>query len=131
MIRPAERARRRALTCNEDAKPGVRPRCSRPSTNRLLLSPASAPAAAQDVEVGQEYEITIATEEDNQYTGPYGQVMIGEIFVMVPEAKMGERYTVTITAIRLNQYSGDRQASCTFQQIGGDREGMCLPAPGP
>ncbi len=89
----------------------------------------ASPAAAQDAEVGQEYEITIATEEDNQYTGPYGQVRIGEIFVMVPEAKMGERYTVTITAIRLNQYSGDRQASCEFTQIGGDRVGMCLPAP--
>ena len=87
------------------------------------------PAAAQDAEVGQEYEITIATEEENQYVGPYGQVRIGSIVVQVPNAKAEERYTVTITAIRLNQYSGDRQASCTFEQIGGDREGMCLPAP--
>lgn len=89
------------------------------------------PAAAQDAEVGQEYEITIATEEENQYVGPYGQVRIGSIVVQVPNAKAEERYTVTITAIRLNQYSGDRQASCTFEQIDGDREGMCLPAPGP
>ena len=89
------------------------------------------PAAAQDAEVGQEYEITIATEEDNQYTGPYGQARIGAIVVNVPNAKAEERYTVTITAIRLNQYSGDRQASCTFEQIDGDREGMCLPAPAP
>ena len=87
------------------------------------------PAAAQDAEVGQEYEITIATEEENQYTGAYGQVMIGEIFVMVPEAKVDERYTVRITAIATNQYSGNRQASCEFEQIDGDREGMCLPAP--
>ncbi len=89
------------------------------------------PAAAQNAEVGQEYEITIATEEENQYTGPYGQVMIGEIFVMVPEAKVGERYTVTVTAIATNQYSGNRQASCEFKQIDGDREGNCLPAPAP
>ncbi len=87
------------------------------------------PATAQDAEVGQEYEITIATEEDNQYTGPYGQAKIGEIVVNVPDGKAEERYNVRITAIRLNQYSGDRQASCTFAQINGDREGMCLPAP--
>ncbi len=87
------------------------------------------PAAAQDAEVGQEYEITIATEEDNQYTGPYGQARIGSIFVMVPDAKVDERYTVRITAIATNQYSGNRQAACEFEQIGGDREGNCLPAP--
>ncbi len=89
----------------------------------------ASPAAAQDAEVGQEYEITIATEEENQYTGPYGQVMIGAIFVMVPNAKVEERYTITVTAIATNQYSGNRQAACEFALIGGDREGMCLPAP--
>ncbi len=89
----------------------------------------ASPAAAQDAEVGQEYEITIATEQENQYTGPYGQVRMGTIFVMVPEAKVGERYNVRITAIATNQYSGNRQAACVFEQINGDREGMCLPAP--
>ena len=91
----------------------------------------ASPATAQDAEVGQEYEITIATEEDNQYTGPYGQVRIGSIFVMVPNAKVDERYDVRITAIATNQYSGNRQAACEFTQIGGDRVGMCLPAPAP
>jgi len=94
-----------------------------------LASPATAQDAEEDAEVGQEYEITIATEEDNQYTGPYGQVRIGSIVVQVPDAKVEERYTVRITAIRQNQYSGDRQASCEFELIDGDREGMCLPAP--
>ena len=98
-----------------------------------LALPATAqdaePGQNQDAEVGQEYEITIATEEDNQYTGPYGQVRIGSIFVMVPDAKVDERYTVRITAIAMNQYSGNRQAACEFELIGGDREGMCLPAP--
>ena len=89
----------------------------------------ASPATAQDAEVGQEYEITIATEEDNQYTGPYGQVRIGSIFVMVPNAKVDERYDVRITAIATNQYSGNRQAACDFKQIGGDKEGNCLPAP--
>ncbi len=96
-----------------------------------LALPATAQATAPDAVVGQEYEITIATEEENQYTGPYGQVRIGEIFIMVPEAKAEERYTVMITAIATNQYSGNRQAACEFKQIDGDREGNCLPAPAP
>ncbi len=95
----------------------------------LALALPSAAQDAEDAEVGQEYEITIATEEDNQYTGPYGQVRMGEIFIMVPEAKVGERYTVMVTAIATNQYSGNRQAACNFKQIGGDKEGNCLPAP--
>ena len=45
------------------------------------------PATAQDVEVGQEYEITIATEEDNQYTGPFGQARIGVVVVNVSMSK--------------------------------------------
>ena len=95
----------------------------------IAVFACALPASAQDAEVGQEYEITIATEEDNQYTGPYGQVRIGAIVVNVPDAKEGERYNITITAIATNQYSGYRQASCEFEQIGGDRSGMCLPAP--
>jgi len=87
------------------------------------------PASAQDAEVGQDYEITIATEESNQDTGPYGQVRIGSIVINVPDAKAEERYNIRITAIATNQYSGDRQASCEFELIGGDRTGMCLPAP--
>ncbi len=87
------------------------------------------PATAQDAEVGQEYEITIATEEENQYVGAYGQVIIGSIVVMVPDAKVEERYKVRITAIAQNQYSGNRQASCEFEQVDGDRKGMCNAAP--
>jgi predicted RNA-binding protein with TRAM domain len=94
-----------------------------------LALPATAQDQDQDPVVGQEYEITIATEEENQYTGPYGQVIMGSVFIMVPEAKAEERYTVRITAIATNQYSGNRQAACVFTQIDGDREGNCLPAP--
>ncbi len=89
----------------------------------------AAPATAQDAEVGQEYEITIATEEDNQYTGPYGEARIGSVVVNVPDAKVEERYNVRITAIRANQYTGNRHASCEFEQVDGDREGMCISAP--
>ena len=99
------------------------------TTTAVFALTLALPAAAQDAEVGQEYEITIASEEDNQYTGPYGQVRIGAIVVNVPDAKEGERYNITITAIATNQYSGFRQASCEFEQIGGGRSGMCLPAP--
>ena len=50
------------------------------------------PAATQDAEVAEEYEITIATEESNQYTGPYGQVRLGSVVINVPNAKVDEKY---------------------------------------
>ena len=87
------------------------------------------PAATQDAEVAEEYEITIATEESNQYTGPYGQVRLGSVVINVPNAKVDEKYTVNITAIRVNQYTDERQASCNFELLDGDRKGECLAAP--
>ena len=56
-------------------------------TTTAVLAPA-LPATAQDAEVGMEYEITIETEEDNPYTGPYGEARIGSIVVNVPDAKV-------------------------------------------
>jgi predicted RNA-binding protein with TRAM domain len=87
------------------------------------------PAMAQDAEVGKEYQITIDSEQDNQYTGPYGQAKIGSIFVLVPMAKKDQKYKVKITDIKPNQYTGNKQASCAFEQVGGDRKGNCLGAP--
>ncbi len=87
------------------------------------------PAIAQDAEVGKEYQITIESEQDNQYTGPYGEAKIGSIFVLVPNAKKAEKYKVRVTDIKPNQYTNNKQASCTFEQIGGDRKGNCLGAP--
>ena len=97
-------------------------------TTSVFLALA-VPAMAQDAEVGEEYEITIETEESNQYTGPYGQARIGSVVVNVPNAKAEERYSVRITDIRVNQYTENRQASCEFEQVDGDRKGMCLAAP--
>jgi predicted RNA-binding protein with TRAM domain len=104
------------------------------SMRRFLLTTVAVlglvlPATAQDAEVGKEYEITIQTEQNNQYTGPFGQAKIGAIAVNVPDAKVKERYRVKITDIRENQYTGEKQASCDFQQLGGNRKGMCIPAP--
>ena len=87
------------------------------------------PAIAQDAEVGKEYQITIESEQDNQYTGPYGEAKIGSILLLVPNAKKAEKYKVKITDIKPNQYTNNKQASCTFEQIGGDRKGNCLGAP--
>jgi hypothetical protein len=85
---------------------------------------------AQDAEIGKEYEITIQSEQENQYTGPYGQANIGSVLVMIPNAKKDQKYTVKITEVGTNQYTGNRQASCEFQQTaGGDRKGNCLGAP--
>lgn len=87
------------------------------------------PALAQDAQVGKEYQITIESEQDNQYTGPYGQAKIGSIFIMIPNAKKDQMFKVQITDIKENQYTNNKQASCTFEQVGGDRKGMCLGAP--
>lgn len=87
------------------------------------------PALAQDAQVGKEYQITIESEQENQYIGAYGQAKIGSVFVLVPNAKKDQKYTVKITDIKPNQYTGNKQASCTFEQIGGDRKGNCLGAP--
>lgn len=87
------------------------------------------PAMAQDAEVGKEYDITIQTEGSNEYVGAYGQAKIGSIVFLVPEAKTDEKYHVKVTAIARNQYTGDTQASCDFQQTGGNRKGMCIGAP--
>jgi len=87
------------------------------------------PAIAQDAQVGKEYDITIQSEDKNQYIGAYGQAKIGTIVLDVPNAKKDEKYHVKITAIAKNQYTGDMQASCDFQQAGGDKKtGMCIPA---
>jgi hypothetical protein len=86
------------------------------------------PAIAQDAEVGKEYDITIQTEQDNQYTGPYGQAKIGSIAFNVPNAKKAEKYHVKVTDIKKNSYTAETQASCEFKQSGGDKKGMCLPA---
>lgn len=98
-------------------------------TALLAVLPSVFPALAQDAEVGKDYTITIESEQDNQYTGPYGQAKIGSIFIMIPNAKKAETYKVKITDIKSNQYTGNKQASCTFEQVGGDRKGNCLGAP--
>ena len=87
------------------------------------------PAIAQDAQVGKEYDITIESEQTNQYTGAYGEAKIGSVAFDVPNAKKSEKYHVKVTAIAKNQYTGATQASCDFQQTGGDRKGQCIGAP--
>jgi predicted RNA-binding protein with TRAM domain len=87
------------------------------------------PAIAQDAQVGKEYDITIESEQTNQYTGAYGEAKIGSVVFDVPNAKKSEKYHVKVTAIAKNQYTGATQASCEFQQTGGDRKGQCIGAP--
>jgi hypothetical protein len=87
------------------------------------------PAIAQDAQVGKEYDISIETEQTNQYTGPFGQAKVGAVVFDVPNAKKAEKYHVKVTAIAKNQYTGDVQASCEFQQTGGNRTGECIAAP--
>jgi hypothetical protein len=95
----------------------------------VVLVGLALPAIAQDAQVGKEYDITIESEQNNQYTGPYGEAKVGAVVVDVPNAKKSEKYHVKVTAVGKNQYTGATQASCTFQQTGGDRKGECLGAP--
>ena len=94
----------------------------------LIALVIGLPAMAQDAQTGMQYQITIASEGDNQFIGAYGQANIGKVVVLIPNAKKDEKYTVTITDIKPNQYTGDTQASCNFEQIGGDRKGKCIDA---
>lgn len=87
------------------------------------------PAVAQDAQVGKEYDIVIASEMDNQYTGAFGQAKIGSVVFDIPNAKKDQKYHVHVTDIKKNQYTGDTQASCDFQQTGGSAKGMCIAAP--
>ncbi len=102
---------------------------------RKLLSATTAvlmlvlPAFAQDAAVGKEYDITIATEDSNTYVGAYGEAMIGSVVFDVPNAKKAEKYHVKVTEIKMNQYTGKQQASCDFQQVDGNKKGMCNAAP--
>jgi predicted RNA-binding protein with TRAM domain len=101
---------------------------------RLLLASVvllgfALPAIAQDAKVGKEYDITIESEQTNQYTGAFGQAKVGSVVFDVPNAKKQEKYHVKVTAIAKNQYTGDTQASCDFQQTGGDKKGSCIAAP--
>ena len=95
----------------------------------LVVVALVAPALAQDAEVGKEYEITIAAEADNQYVGPHGTANVGGIVFLIPNAKKAEKYKVKVLAIKENQYTNLKQASCDFQQVGGDRKGQCIGAP--
>lgn len=96
----------------------------------IALLGLALPVIAQDAEVGKEYDISIQTEEDNQYTGPYGEAKVGLIAFDVPNAKIDQKYHVKVTAIGFNQYTSQKQASCDFQLVGGDkRTGMCIAAP--
>jgi|HubBroStandDraft_6_1064221.scaffolds.fasta_scaffold2315746_1 hypothetical protein len=87
------------------------------------------PAIAQDAAVGKEYDITIATEDSNTYVGAYGEAVIGSVVFDVPDAKKTEKYHVKVTEIKKNQYTGKQQASCDFQQVDGNKKGMCNAAP--
>ena len=95
----------------------------------IVLLGLALPAISQDAEVGKEYDITIQTEQTNQYTGAYGEAKVGSIAFDVPNAKKNEKYHVKVTDIKSNQYTGNKQASCDFQRQGGDRKGMCIAAP--
>lgn len=98
-----------------------------------LALATSAVADGNSAEIGKTYEVTVTTETGNHFTGSFGEGRIGDVVVLVAEGKVGDKFSVTVTAIKLNGFTGMQQASCTFRQIGGERdgrEGQCNPSPG-
>jgi hypothetical protein len=51
------------------------------------------------------------------------------VVFLIPDAKVDQKYHVKVTGIALNQYTGENQASCEFQQTGGEHKGKCIDAP--
>jgi hypothetical protein len=101
---------------------------------RILMAGAAVavlawPVVAQNAEVGKEYDITIQAEDSNQYVGTFGQASVGAVVFLIPNAKVDQKYHVKVTGIALNQYTGENQASCEFQQTGGEHKGKCIDAP--
>lgn len=96
----------------------------------ILGSALAVAAQAQDAEVGKKYEVTVAAEVDNPFVGSFGDARIGKIALQIPGAKAGEKYSVTIIAIKENGFTGLQQATCTYEQVGGDRKGQCNAPPG-
>lgn len=97
-----------------------------------LAAAVGSPAAfaqGADAEVGKTYEVTVPADVENPFVGPFGDVHIGKIALQIPGAKKGEKYSVTITAIGPNPFTGLQQASCTYKQVDGDREGKCNAPP--
>ena len=98
-------------------------------TATLMGASAFAQAPGADAEIGKTYEITVPAEVESPFVGQFGDVHIGKIAVQIPGGKKGEKYSVTITAIAPNPFTGLQQASCTYKQVGGDREGKCNSPP--
>ena len=95
----------------------------------ITILSACLPAMAQDAQAGKQYQISIVSEDSNEWQGAYGQANIGKVAVLIPGAKKGDKYTIKISDIKTNQYSEVLQASCEFEQIGGNRKGKCVDAP--
>ena len=61
-------------------------------------------------EVGTVYEIEIAEETSNEWTGPLGIAYIGDVAVPVPEAKKGQKFTIKITGVEPNPWTSQKEA---------------------
>ena len=59
----------------------------------IALLGLALPLVAQDAEVGKECDITIQSEQTNQYTGAYGEAKVGSVVFDVPNAKKAEKIT--------------------------------------
>jgi hypothetical protein len=87
------------------------------------------PILAQNAEVGKEYDVTIESQDSNQWVGPFGVAKVGSIVFWIPAAETNQKYHVKVTKIARNQYTDETQGSCDFQRTGTEMKGQCIDVP--
>ena len=61
-------------------------------------------------EIGQTYPVIIEDEAENQWTGPIGIARIGDVDIVIKNAKKGQTFQVRIAGIAVNQWTNKKQA---------------------
>ena len=57
------------------------------------------------------YHSVIEEEQSNEWTGPQGVVHMGDVDIMIPNAKKGEAFKVKIVRVESNPWTGRKQAA--------------------
>ena len=66
-------------------------------------------------EIGQTYPVIIEDEAENQWTGPIGIARVGDVDIVIKNAKKGQTFQVRITGVAVNQWTNKKQA--TFEEV--------------
>lgn len=56
-------------------------------------------------EIGETYPVIVEDEAENQWTGPIGIARVGDVDIVIKNAKKGQTFQVRITGIAVNQFT--------------------------